>query len=108
MPKFMIQASYTAEGARGLMQDKASGRRAAVQAALKSLGGKLESMYYCFGKDDVIAIGDLPDNIAAAALSVVIGASGLVRIRFTPLLSIDEMDKALGAKSKYRAPGADK
>ena len=40
------------------------GRRAAVKDGVKSLGGKLESMYYSFGKDDAVIILDLPDNVA--------------------------------------------
>ena len=98
MPKYMLQASYTADGVKGLIKDTASGRRAAVKASLKAVGGKLESMYYCFGKDDAVIIMDLPDNVAAASLAAAVGASGLVRIRTTPLLTIEEMDKALAKK----------
>ena len=86
MPKYMLQASYTAEGVKGLIKDTASGRRSAVKAGVKAVGGKLESMHYCFGKDDVVVIMDLPDNIAAASLVTAVGASGLVRARTTPLL----------------------
>lgn len=43
MAKFMIQASYTAEGLKGLQKDKASGRRDAVAKAFEMVGGKLES-----------------------------------------------------------------
>ena len=38
MPKYMIQASYTAEGLKGLQKDKASGRRAAVSKAAEASG----------------------------------------------------------------------
>lgn len=108
MPKYLIQASYTPEGLKGLANDKASGRKAAVQAAMKALKGKLESMYFTFGADDVMVIVDAPDNVAAAALSLTVGATGLVRIRTTPLLTVDEVDQALALPSKYRAPGEDK
>jgi uncharacterized protein with GYD domain len=107
MPKYLVHARYTAEGLRGLIKDMASGRKAAVQKALKGLGGKLESMYYCFGKDDVILITDLPDNTAAAAMSIAVGASGLVDLQVTPLLTIEEIDKAVTLKSAYRAPGGE-
>jgi hypothetical protein len=40
MPKYLIQGRYTPEGLKGLAKDKASGRKAAVQAAIKSLKGK--------------------------------------------------------------------
>jgi len=105
MPKYLIQASYTAEGLKGLMKDTASGRKAAVQAAVKSAGGKLESFYFSFGADDAVLIVDMPNNVAAASLALTTAASGAVRIHTTPLLTLEEVDKALAAKTKYRAPG---
>jgi uncharacterized protein with GYD domain len=104
----LIQGSYTAEGLQGLKKESASARRAAVQAAVKSLGGKLESFYYSFGSEDVVLIVDLPDNVAAAAIATTAGASGTVRIRTTPLLTVEETDKALALESKYRPAGAGK
>ena len=107
MPKYLIQATYTAEGLRGLAKDKASGRKAAVQAAMKAVKGKIDSMYFSFGADDVFLVVDAPDNIAVAALSFTASASGLlVNIRVTPLLTVDEVDQALALPSNYRAPGA--
>lgn len=105
MPKYLIQASYTAEGLKGLAKDKASGRKAAVQAAMKAIKGKLECMYFAFGDNDAILIVDAPGNVAAAAISLATGSTGLVRIRTTPLLTVDEVDQALALPSKYRAPG---
>ena len=43
MPKFLIEAAYTAEGLRGLQKDKASGRRDAVVKAVEGLEGKVEA-----------------------------------------------------------------
>jgi uncharacterized protein with GYD domain len=106
VPKYMLQASYTADGVRGLMKDTASGRRNAVKAGIKAVGGKLEGMYYCFGGDDVMVLMDLPDNIAAASLVAAVAASGLVHARTTPLLSVEEMDKALAKKATYKGPGS--
>jgi uncharacterized protein with GYD domain len=105
MPKYLIQASYTTEGIQGLVGDSASGRRADVQAAVKALGGKVEAFYYSFGPDDVIIIMDLPDNVTAAALALTISGSGAVQGRTTPLLTVEEVDKALEVKMRYRAPG---
>jgi len=70
-----------------------------------ALGGKLESLYYAFGTDDVILIMDLPDNVSAAGLAMTVAASGMVHGRITPLLTVEEADKALGVKAQYRAPG---
>ncbi|HZO54608.1 MAG TPA: GYD domain-containing protein [Bryobacteraceae bacterium] len=105
MPKYLIQATYTSEGLKGLAKDKASGRKAAVQAAMKAVKGKVECMYFTFGADDVVLIVDAPDNIAAAAISLAAGSTGSVNIRTTPLLTVDEIDQALALPSKYRAPG---
>jgi uncharacterized protein with GYD domain len=106
MPKYLIQATYTAEGLKGLVADTASGRKAAVQAAMKAVKGKIDSMYFSFGADDVFLVVDAPDNIAIASLSLNAGASGLVNIRVTPLLTVEEVDQALALPNKYRAPGA--
>jgi len=106
MPKYMIEASYSAEGLKGLAKDKASGRRAAVEKALAGVGGKLDSMYFAFGKRDVVAICDCPDNTSVAALSLATSASGLVRTSITVLLTVEETDSALAKTVQYRPPGA--
>ena len=56
MPKFLIKASYTTEGTRGLVKDGGTGRRAAVQKLLESIGGTLEAFYFAYGEDDAIVI----------------------------------------------------
>ena len=106
MPKFLVEANYTAEGVKGLIKDKASGRKAALTQAVKKLGGKLDAMYFCLGENDVIVIADVPDHVTAAALSMAASASGLVRTKTTALLTVDEADEALSKTVSYRAPGA--
>jgi uncharacterized protein with GYD domain len=106
MAKFLIEASYTAKGLQGLAKDKATGRQKALSQALAALGGKLEAMYYAFGASDVYVLFELPDNVSAAALSVAASASGLVRCKTIPLLTVAEADQALSKTVSYRAPGA--
>jgi len=105
MPKYMIHARYTNQGIEGLLKDSASGRRADVQTAVKTVGGKVEAFYYAFGEDDAIAILDLPNNTAAAAFSLSVSGAGSVRVRMTPLLTVEEIDQALEIHTQYRAPG---
>ncbi len=105
MPSYLLQATYTAEGLKGLMKDKASGRQKAVTDAVASVGGTVESFYCSFGKYDVVVVLKVPDNVSAAALALAVGASGLVQTRTTPLLSIEEADAALTKAVKYRGPG---
>jgi uncharacterized protein with GYD domain len=106
MPKFLIEAAYTAEGLRALHKDKASGRKQAVVKAVESLEGKVEAFYFSLGKHDVVSIVELPDAVSAAAIAVAASASGLVRTRTTALLSVEEADRALTKKVNFRAPGA--
>ncbi len=106
MPKYLYQATYTADGLRGLAKDGATKRRDAAEALVVSLGGKLESFYFAFGSDDVIAIAELPDNAAAAALSITVSAAGSVHGRVTPLMTAGEADKALGQHARYTPPGS--
>jgi uncharacterized protein with GYD domain len=105
MPKYLIQASYTAEGLKGLQKDKASGRRNAVAQAVEGIGGRLEAMYYGLGEDDVFVIVDAPNTGAVAAMSIAVSASGLVRTRTTALMTVEEVDQALAKSVNYRAPG---
>ena len=105
MPKYLIRGSYSADGLKGLQKDKASGRRTAVTKAVEGLGGKLEAFYYAFGEDDAILILDLPDNASASAFAFSVSASGLARTKTTPLLTVEETDKALQKRVDYRAPG---
>jgi uncharacterized protein with GYD domain len=105
MAKYLIEASYSAEGLKGLQKDKASGRKQAVTKLLEGLEGKLEAMYYAMGEHDVILIVDVPDIVTAAALSLTVSATGLVRTKSTALMTIEETDRALAKKVTYRSPG---
>lgn len=105
MPKYLISASYTTDGLKGLHKDKASGRRKAIADALESLGGKLDAVYYALGKDDVYVIADLPDVTSAAAMGIAVSATGMAHTHTTALLTVDEADRAIEKAVKYRAPG---
>ena len=105
MPKYLIQASYTSEGVKGLLKDGGSKRRAAAESAIKGLGGKLESFYFAFGNTDVFAVAEAPDNISAAAVSLAVSASGLVQAKTTVLLTPEEMDQVTKKTVNYRPPG---
>ena len=105
MPKYLVQATYTAEGAKGLVKDGGSKRRAAAKSVIESVGGKLECFYYAFGKTDVYAVADFPDNISAAAVSMAISASVAVVSRLAVLLTPEEVDQAAKKSISYTPPG---
>jgi uncharacterized protein with GYD domain len=106
MPKYLIQASYSPEGVKGLLKGGGSARRAAVEAAAKSAGGKVEALYFAFGETDAVAIVDVPDNASAAALALAVSASGAGSAKTTVLLTPEEMDAATKKTISYRAPGS--
>ena len=105
MPKYLLKVSYTAEGVKGLMKVGGSARREAADAAVKSVGGRLESMYYAFGEDDVYAIVEGPDNASMAAAAMAISATGLVKAHTVVLLTPEEIDQASKKTVSYTPPG---
>ena len=106
MPKYLLEVSYTADGVRGVLAKGGSARKAAAAAAAKSVGGKIESMYFAFGKTDVYAVADLPDNSAAAALALAVSGAGGATVRTVVLLTPEEVDSAAGMSVRYKPPGA--
>ena len=105
MPKYLVQGSYTAEGAKGLRKDGASKRRQVVESLLKEAGGRLEALYFAFGDTDAYVIADLPDNATAAAISLVVNAAGGAQVTTVPLLTPEEADEAAKKSVEYRPPG---
>jgi uncharacterized protein with GYD domain len=106
MAKYLVQASYTSEGVKGLLKDGGSKRRAAIEEAVSRLGGRLEGFYFAFGETDVFVVVDGLDNTAAAAVALAVGSTGAVRQRTHVLLSPEEVDEACKKTVSYRAPGA--
>jgi uncharacterized protein with GYD domain len=105
MAKYMIQASYNADGTKGLMKEGGTKRRATVEANVKASGGTVEAFYFAFGDADAFVIVDLPDNASAAALALAVNASGVVTLKTHVLLTPEEVDQATKKSVKYRAPG---
>jgi uncharacterized protein with GYD domain len=105
MARYLFQGTYSREGAQGLLHDGGTKRRAAGEALMTSLGGRLEAFYYGFGETDLFMIVDLPDHVAAAAASLIVVASGAGSWRTTVLLSAEEMDRVPKSGGNYRAPG---
>lgn len=105
MAKYLVIANYTNEGVKGLLREGGSSRREAVRQVAESLGGSLESFYFGFGGDDVYVVFDAPDNVSAAACSLVVNASGAVQARTVVLLTPEEMDAAAEKSVTYRPPG---
>jgi uncharacterized protein with GYD domain len=105
MAKYLVLASYTAEGTKGLMKDGGTKRRQMAEQAIKSAGGKLDAFYFAFGDTDAFVIVDAPDHASIAAASLAINASGAVRTRTVVLLTPEEIDQATKKNPTYQPPG---
>lgn len=106
MGRYLFQGTYTHEGVKGVLKDGGSGRRQAIETAIKSIGGKLEAVYFAFGETDIYVIVDGLDQRQALAFSMGVGATGTVgNLRTTVLLTPEEVDEAAKTTMSYRAPG---
>ncbi|HTJ37732.1 MAG TPA: GYD domain-containing protein [Dactylosporangium sp.] len=105
MSRFLIQGTFTLDGLRGLLKEGGSGRVEAVRKMAESVGGRLESFDFCFGDNDTHVICELPDNKAAAAVALAVGASGGATTKTVALLSPADVDQAIRQNVEYRAPG---
>ena len=105
MAKYLLRGNYAGDGIKGLMSDGGSKRRQAATAAIESVGGSLDCMYYAFGDTDIFAICDFPDEASAVATSLLINSTGAVKLSLTPLMTPEDVDAATTKKPSYSPPG---
>ena len=106
MSKFMYSGSYTKKGVKGLLEEGGTARRDETKRMVESLGGKVEAYYWCYGKEDFVAIMDFPDHTTVTGMALNSAASGTFTGNLTPLISVEEMDEMVKVKlSDYRLPG---
>jgi uncharacterized protein with GYD domain len=105
MPKYLIKASYTQAGAKGVAGEGGSSRRDAVKAVCDSVGGSLESFYFAFGEVDVYTVVDLPDEEAAIAIAIAVNGSGGATIETVPLVAPETVDAAAKREVSFRPAG---
>ena len=105
MAKFLVMATYTVEGIRGLGQDGGTTRAEVVRALIENSGGQVEALYFAFGEHDLYVMAELPDHVTAAALGIRVRAAGGVEANVVPLLTPEEIDAAAGATVAYQPPG---
>ena len=107
MAKYLIKASYSTDGLKGVMKVGGTSRVKAVERAVEGVGGSLESFYFAFGGDDVYVTVDVPDNAAAMAMAAAVGSSGAIeRYETVVLLAPSEVDEAMNVAVNYAPPGS--
>ncbi|MGK5112718.1 MULTISPECIES: GYD domain-containing protein [unclassified Geodermatophilus] len=103
MPRFLVIATYSQQGARAVMAGGGTARRSVFEHAVLDLHGRLETFDFALGVDDVYSIVELPDAASAAALSLTISGGGVASVRTVVLLSPAELDRAATLHPHYNA-----
>ena len=108
---FCFTGQYTPQALKGIMENPTTNRYEAAKKLIEAAGGKLISMYSTAAEGPgVLAIIDMPDPNAAAAMSGVIVESGaLHNVKLTRLLTQEEVThvrkKAAELRGAYKPPG---
>lgn len=105
MAKYLFEARYTSEGAKGVARDGGSARRAAIAKMAEGMGGTLDFFYFAFGDVDAYVVVDVPDSISAAAAALAVNVGGGATLKTVVLISPEDMDKASKKTVDYRPPG---
>ena len=105
MSHYLVQGSYTLASIKAMVgnpQDRSNSVRTLIQSA----GGTFHHMFFSLGKDDFHILCELPDNASAAAIAMIVGATGATtNYRTTVLLTPDEAMQAMTkAKSMSYTP----
>ncbi len=110
MSKYVTFFSYTGEAWGQMVADPAD-RADAARAAIERAGGEMESLYWTLGSIDGFVVYTMPDEVAAAAYSAAVCASGRLARQetFQVLRSVDArevLERAREISHAYRPPGA--
>ena len=100
MPKFLFCGTYTVQGLEELRRSGAGWSRSVVQELVEAAGGTLESLYWAFGHEDLYCVADLPDTVAAGAVTLAVAMRGDLRLRTVVLETTDDVDAALQGASR--------
>ena len=102
--RYLVRADLTPEGIKNLQKQPPTALKAGVAKFVESVGGKLEFWYFDYGESTAYSVIDYPDDIAAATAQLSANAAGFARVRIRPLLSAEEMDKAVEKFPPIRVP----
>ncbi|MFC1607842.1 GYD domain-containing protein [Candidatus Latescibacterota bacterium] len=105
MALYMTQFSYTTEAWQEMIK-KPQDRSGVLQSLIEELGGKMISLYYCFGEFDGVAVYEYPDDVTclSGALAV-ISAGHLKNIQTTNLMRADELVESMKIAHGIAYPG---
>jgi uncharacterized protein with GYD domain len=100
MPIYITRGRFTADAVQGMLA-KPEDREEVVAKLFKGVGGKLVSWYLTFGHHDWMAIGEFPDEKAAASAILAAAAGGsLSDIETTVAMTAKEAVATFAAAGK--------
>ena len=107
MPKYLIEASYTTEGVRGVQIGRRLGPRRGGQRRARERRWQCRELLLRLRRPRCLRDrARLPDNESAAAVAIAVNASGGAVVKTTVLLTPEEVDTAAQKSVGYRAPGS--
>ena len=107
MAFYLFQASYPPDQIKAMIANPHD-RSEAARKLIEGMGGKVHHLFFSFGNYDIVAIFEVPDNVTAAALSMVVSAAGTTaKAKTTSLLTMEEAMQAMkkaGVATGYKPP----
>ena len=100
MPIYISRGRFTSDAIKGMMANPEN-RERVVADLFKSVGGRLIGWYLTFGRHDWLAIGEFPDNKAAAsAVLAAAGGGSLSDTETTVAMTAEEAKDTFGAAGR--------
>ncbi len=90
MPFYLVEGTYTRDALKRLVSNPQS-RLQPVIDMLTKVGGKLHHQFFVLGECDMIALYEVPEDVDAAAVSLIVSTSGhMASFKTRRLLTDDE------------------
>ena len=97
MATFVVLGNWTEQGAKDFAGAPARSKANAEAAA--AMGGRIVGTYWTLGPYDFVTIVEAPDDAAATAGMLVLGAAGNVRTVTMRAFVLEEMEAIVAAAS---------
>jgi len=102
--RYLVRAALTSEGLKNLQKQPPTALKAGVAKFVESVGGKLEFWFFDYGATTAYSVIVYPDEVAAATAQLSTNMAGFARVTIRPLLTAEEMDKAVEKTPPVRVP----
>lgn len=95
MPNYIHLMTLSKESLQTM--ERSPDRREAARELVASLGGEIQGLYYTFGRYDVVAVVEYPDDGSAAQAAIRLRGEGNTSIETLPAFTEAEWDEEVVA-----------